>query len=1138
MDPPEQTLSGSGEGSRLLQPLKWGEADVNDAREGSTFILPVGTVTFLMTDVEGSSRLWEAGDAPMATSIARHNAIIDESVGRRGGVRPMEQGEGDSSLAAFARASDAIECALDLQRAFGSQDWGDGPELRIRIALHTGDAQLRDEANYFGQTVNRCARLRAIAHGGQILLSRSTYELVADRLPAGARVKDLGVHRLKDLARPEHVWQLSHPDLQEDFPPPRSLEVLPNNLPIQLTTFIGREVEIEKVHALLRTSRIVTLTGAGGVGKTRLALQTGAEMLDEFADGVWWADLGSTEDAALVPSVLATTFSVRESPMAPLVETLKKHLIEKRVLVLLDNCEHVISAGAQLVETLLRSCPGLVVLATSREPLGVEGEVTFRVPSLSLPEPNERQQIDAITQYEGVRLFIDRALRARPNFEVNNDNAPAVAEICQRLEGIPLAIELAAARVRLLTADQIASGLTDRFHLLTGGARTALPRQQTLRASVDWSYELLSEEERLLLMRLSVFAGGFSLDAVEEVCEGGGIERRRILDLVSSLVDKSLVVVEDEGRLAHYRLLETVRHYGRERLRESGMEAETRDSHLDFFVGMAEKSLIGFEGESVVTWLDWVEREADNLRAAMEWSFRSSSPSKGLQLVTGIADAWTQRLHASEILRWFDTALATPDLDPRLRAEGLLRASWASFQPGVGPAFAREAIEIAREIGDERLLGRSLCCLGWQDFFFDPPNARPSLEEALQLSRRQGDSQNVVAALSMLGSVEFRAGKAASARPLLEEALSVAREHGRRFDTQHVLASLGYGLAVQAEFEDAKSALSESVHLSRELGILGWILNPLSWLGLIEIRRGNYEEARGVLEEALSVAQEVDLPGITPIWFLGTLHYARGDYESALTNFERALQGHRAWGFGAATSQTLVEIARAKLCTGDAASARAHLDEAEALAREAENPYALALALEARSELAREEGQLDDAERLVHDAMTAATEAGARVALIDSLEYTAGIIGAQGRFDEATRLFGAADAAREATGTVRFASHQEAYEADLATVRAGLGEEAFVAAWQEGRAMSLDEAFAYSSRGWGARKRPSTGWASLTPTELDVVKLVAQGLSNPDIAKRLFITRSTVKTHLSHVFEKLGVTSRSELAAEASRRGF
>lgn len=277
----------------------------------------------------------------------------------------MEQGEGDSALAAFARASDAIECALDLQRAFRSQDWVEGPELRIRIALHTGEAQLRDEANYFGQAVNRCARLRAIAHGGQILLSRSTFELVADRLPAGARVRDLGVHRLKDLARPEHVWQLSHPDLPEDFPPLRSLEVLPNNLPIQLTTFIGRETEIEKAHALLRTSRIVTLTGAGGAGKTRLALQTGAEILDDFADGVWWSDLGPIEDAALVPSVLASIFSVRESPMAPLVDTLKKHLLEKRALLILDNCEHLVSACAQLTESLLKSCPELVVLATS-----------------------------------------------------------------------------------------------------------------------------------------------------------------------------------------------------------------------------------------------------------------------------------------------------------------------------------------------------------------------------------------------------------------------------------------------------------------------------------------------------------------------------------------------------------------------------------------------------------------------------------------------------------------------------------------------------------------------------------------------------------------------------------------------------
>jgi predicted ATPase/class 3 adenylate cyclase len=532
-----------------------GEADALMGR--SARALPLGTVTFLLTDVEGSSRHWEA-DPAAAAALGRHEEIIADCVAGHRGARPVEQGEGDSSVSAFSRASDAAACAIEIQRALGSVRWPDGSELRVRMALHTGEAELRDDGNYRGASLNRCARLRSIAHGGQIVLSRASYEVIAERLPESASLRDLGGQRLRDLARGEHVWQLCHPDLVDDFPPVRPLGGVPNNLPVQLTTFIGREPEVELVRRLLGETRLLTLTGAGGCGKTRLALQVATEVLEDYLDGLWWVDLAPVAEPALVPSAVAAAVAVRESPAQPLTETLVRQLAAGRALLVLDNCEHQVTACARLADRLLHGCRAVGVVATSREPLGIEGETTWRVPSLRLP-PAGTPTIESLTQSEAVRLFIDRATRVRSNFRVTNDNAPAVAEICQRLDGIPLAIELAAARTRMLTPEQIADGLNDRFHLLTGGTRGALARQRTLEASVDWSHDLLDAPERTVFRRLAVFAGSFTLDAAEAVCAGEGIERQDVLDLLGHLVDRSLVQVETEGPCARYRLLETVR---------------------------------------------------------------------------------------------------------------------------------------------------------------------------------------------------------------------------------------------------------------------------------------------------------------------------------------------------------------------------------------------------------------------------------------------------------------------------------------------------------------------------------------------------------------------------------------------------
>jgi predicted ATPase/class 3 adenylate cyclase len=549
----------------------FGEADALTGRLARG--LPVGTITFLLTDVEGSSRHWEAD--PAAATLGRHEEIVADCVVHYSGARPVEQGEGDSSVLVFARASDGAACAIDIQRALGSVRWPGGGELRVRMALHTGEAELRDDGTYRGASLNRCARLRSIAHGGQIVLSQATYEVIADHPPDSADLRDLGAHRLRDLARPEHVWQLCHPDLLDEFPPVLSLDGVPNNLPSQLTTFIGREAELDLVQRLLGETRLLTLTGAGGCGKTRLALQVAAEVLDTFPDGLWWVDLAPVADPALVPSAVAAAVRVREVAAQGLTETLVRQLAARRVLLVLDNCEHQVAACATLAGLLLRGCPAVRVVATSREPLGIDGETIWRVPSLGLPGA-EAPGIESRTQCEAVRLFIDRATRVRSNFGVTDDNVPAVAEICRRLDGIPLAIELAAARTRMLTPEQIADGLGDRFHLLTAGTRGVLPRQRTLEASVDWSHDLLGIDERTLFRRLAAFAGGFTLEAAEAVCAGEGIERQDVLDLLGQLVDRSLVQVDTEGPSARYRLLETVRYYARAKLIDAGEAQSSR----------------------------------------------------------------------------------------------------------------------------------------------------------------------------------------------------------------------------------------------------------------------------------------------------------------------------------------------------------------------------------------------------------------------------------------------------------------------------------------------------------------------------------------------------------------------------------
>ncbi|MGA3219501.1 MAG: LuxR family transcriptional regulator, partial [Acidimicrobiales bacterium] len=626
-----------------------------------SFALPAGTTTFVSADVDGSASRWEGRDDEVVGAMDDIDAVFRAAVGRHGGVRPVEQRERGSFLAAFARASEALACALDVQRQLQANKLS-----CLRAGLHTGEAQVRDEVRYFGQAVARTGRVRDLGHGGQVLVSRASAELVADHLPAGARLTDLGPHRMADLSRPVQVYQLCHPDLAADFPPLRSLDRHPHNLAVQLTSFVGREAALAEVAELLANHGLVTLTGSGGCGKTRLALQVAAEVLGARADEAWFVDLSALSDAGLVPSAAVAAVGAQEVRDETHTETLTRWLADRGALIVLDNCEHVRGAAAALAEALLRSCGHLFFLATSREPLGVDGEVVWRVPCLSVPEEQGAVGIEVLDASEAVRLFRDRAQAARPNFSITEDNAPAVAAICSRVDGIPLAIELAAARARMMSAERIADALTDRFHLLSGPARSAIPRQATLRASVDWSYELLPEPERALLRRLSVFAAGFSLDAAEHVGAAGEVGRYEVLGLLSALVDKSLVQVNEEGD--RYRLLETIRAYAAEELAAAGEDIATRDRHLSFFAELADEAENGMWTTALPSWLVVLDPEHDNLRAALDWSLASGQLDTGARLLYGIGQLLFIRCFRAEGRRRCEELLAH-DLAPVRRAE-------------------------------------------------------------------------------------------------------------------------------------------------------------------------------------------------------------------------------------------------------------------------------------------------------------------------------------------------------------------------------------------------------------------------------------------------------------------------------------
>jgi predicted ATPase/class 3 adenylate cyclase len=853
----------------------------------------------LFTDIEDSTKLAQEHPDQWESLRARHHAILQSAMDTHNGY--VFQIIGDAFCAAFHTAKDGLAAAVEAQQKLQAEPWN-GTPVKVRMGLHTGSAESKGNEYRGYLTLAKVQRVMSVAYGGQILVSNASAELLHHELPKPVTLRDLNEHRLKGLLDSERLWQVVVPDLQQDFPPLQSLNEVPNNLPIQLTNFIGREKEVAQIKKRLEKNRLVTLTGSGGIGKTRLSIQVASELLDEYPNGVWLVELAPVTDPALVTPAVCNALDITPHGKTAALIVLIDYLHSKKILLVIDNCEHLIDACAQLSETLLHACHDLRILASSREALGIEGESAYRVPSLSLADLNSELKI--IEQSEAVQLFVERAKTILPAYTLTEINAPTIAQICQRLDGIALAIELAASRVKLLKVEQIQERLDDAFRLLTGGSRTALPRQQTLRGTIDWSYDLLSEEERTVLWRLSVFIGGWTLDAAESVCEN-----LNMLDLLTRLVDKSLVAVDREHiNEPRYYLLETIRQYAREKLKESAEGEQIRARHLDYFLKLAQRAEPELYGRGQIEWMQKLEDEHENMRAALEWSLQADI-SKGQQLTAVLWWSWDLNGHLSEAYEWLQKMLAVNPEKTTLVSAKLLSgagwfASWLGFGEQTITSFCEASVDLFRQLGDEHGAAFALTILADQaqshsdydqalalaeegrELFRKTGNkwgvrhtlltlgniaraqenfeqAQKFYEESLMLAKEIGDQEGVGVALLCIGLVAEKQGDDERVVELYEEALQIEKAIKGKLATALVLGSMGMTCIRLGDYEKGETLLEEHIEICQKMGKLGDIAYSLQALGIIACYRENYLRARSLYTESLqlllSLGDKIDI---------------------------------------------------------------------------------------------------------------------------------------------------------------------------------------------------------------------------------------------------------------------------------------
>ena len=1081
------------------------------------------TATFVLGDVVSSTRQWTDAPEKMRDRIARLEALVSDLATAHDGELAAEQGEGDSFVVAFTRATDAVTFALELQRSLGTED----DDLRVRTAIHSGDAEVTD-GRWRGSTLNRSGRLRDLAHGGQIILSAATAALVVDHLPDGATLRDLGRHRLRDLARPEEVRQLCHQDLIAEFPLLSSVDRYPNNLPVELTSFIGRETELAAIANVLSRSRLVTLTGAGGAGKTRLALHAAARHLDAMPEGVWLADLSSTADPAMVPKTLGAACGLPESAFQSMTDTIVNHFGDESALVVLDNCEHLLDACAELAARLLAACPNVSVVATSREPLGTAGEAVYRVPALALPANN------ADIKCESVQLFVERARAVRDSFTLDDVTRPAVTALCRALDGLPLAIELAASRCRAMSPVEIAAQLSDRFRILSAGRRAALPRQRTLEASVQWSYELLDDDERTLLRRLAVFAGGFTVEGAEAVGASNTVDRWKVVDLLTNLVDKSLVQVEDVAGFTRYGLLETIRIFAALRLDEAGELPATRAAHLAHMVAVAEvldpsRSQSSFE-DTVAAFL----ADIDNFRSALDYSIETTNGGAATRILAalGILFGNASTLECTRYVAAIEPIMAG---DPMTCGRAIFEGAAYGLVGGDADIAQLAASSLDRLHGETAHPGVEAMAQYFRARLLlidGDPRGIDLLRTVADTFAARGEVWLLQYVHDELVTELLWVGRVREARCLADEAAELDARSGNPYLTRYGTIGAGVVASAEGRFDDA-----DRTWLRFGAAAAGWapfissVSEPL--LALSRSAAGDHEAACEISNSALdrarryALAMPIALGGYLRHWLW--LRAGRDLDESELDEAAAVMEA-----IGAPWGVVIVESFRAevRLGRGDLVGAAECSVSAVTHARSstfARHGHPRACRTGARVALARGDGEA--AESLAHESLTSYAEMTQRWGVAEALETLAHVLREREEAADAARLLGGADRIRrEVAWTVAVPE-----EAELATLRQHLieelGSDAFQAAFSEGAALTDDGLVVFAQRGRGSRKRPKSGWSSLTPTENEVVQLLGDGLRNRDIAQKLFMSEATVRTHLTHIFAKLGMSGRGEVIA-------
>lgn len=992
--------------------------------------LPTGTVTFLFTDMEGSTRLWDRDPDGMRVALAAHDNLIRTAIETNGGV--IFKTIGDAFCAAFTVANDAVNAAIEAQQALAREcPTVHGDLVRVRMAIHSGTAEQQGN-DYFGSSLNRVARIIGVANGGQIVLSLSTEQLCRDSMSGSITTRPLGSHRLKDLSRPEQLFQVCHPSLPDSFGPIRSLALTPNNLPQQLTSFIGRETEIARVRGMLAESRLVTLAGTGGCGKTRLSLQVAAEVLETYPDGVYFAELAPVADGARIAQVVAAAASVREEGGTSVTDTLIHALHDCKVLLILDNCEHLVADCARLTDILLRACPRLTILASSREPLAIHGETVCRVPSLSLPEPDETTTAQTVSQYEAVRLFVERASAALPSFAVTDQSATAVAQICYRLDGIPLAIELAAARVRTLSVNEIAPRLSDRFHLLTGGSRTALRRQQTLRGLIDWSYDLLTDEEKTLLVRLSVFPGTFTLASVETVCSDESLDSYEVLDALTSLVDKSLVLWDDNSENGgRYRLLQTVREYAQQRLQERGETDKLATQHADYYATLASPWAERAERDlNVIAVLPHYLPEQENIRHALRHlreRFTCGDTEAGetlFPLLRNYACAWGFLGYYAEADTWLPlVSLAAETSSPS---------------------------ETVTKAVDALLLRIGFMHETRRDTFA----AGAVYETLLRLRQRQQNTTDIAKAHLKIGDAHSMAGQFTDALSRYEQGLALLETANDLLGSVWAMEKLAYlHFQLQSDNDAARSWFQRGLERLPTSAML------LDGLGMVSAFEGDFDQARDFHERALAIRRDAnnDVQVATSLNMCGTAARERGDFAEAMRWHNDAIAIQKPFAAGFAYAHSLGLLALAALGAGDISVARTALEESLAVARNTGHRVQIVTALYRLAQAAIQDNNFAEAATLLSDALLAVRTVRDSKETGRVLARFAYLAQAERNLEQAARIQGAVDSMRRTRRERLFLyRHEEKYDQEAQKkLREALGSERFDALFAEGQLLGI-----------------------------------------------------------------------------------